>query len=87
MIATIDSNVTTNKTVYKITIHFVLLFDTVLVIFADIKFVTFVDIVFVTFVDILSAMFKISFYTITEVFAIHCKYLPFSQIQRQGFKL
>ena len=53
--------------------------------FIETVLVAFVGIVFVTIFDTPSVAFIISSQTITEVSAIHFKYLPLSQMNVVGF--
>ena len=85
MITIMNSNIITNKYVYKIQQLMLYLtalssefIDTVLMTFVDIVFVIFVGIVFVKCVDVLSIVFEILLRTITKVSTILFRYLPFS---------
>ena len=85
MIAIMNSNMITNKYVYKIQQFMLYLtalssefIDTVLMTFVDIVFVMFVGLVFVKCVDVLSIVFEILLRTITKVSTILFRYLPFS---------
>ena len=85
MIAIMNSNMITNKYVYKIQQFMLYLtalssefIDTVLMTFVDIVLVMFVGLVFVKCVDVLSIVFEILLRTITKVSTILFRYLPFS---------